>query len=72
MYCGKCGTQIETNALFCPNCGERTANIDTSINKQASVKIKKIALPLVVVAGVIAVIVLIISLISSGGYKKRN
>lgn len=70
MYCGKCGTKIENNVLFCPNCGERTGNIDACINKQASVKTKKVALSLVVVVGVIAIIVLVTSLISGGGYKK--
>ena len=70
MYCGKCGTQIENNALFCPNCGKRTVNIDTSTQKQPNAKIKKIALPLGIVVGVVAVIVFIVLLISGGGYKK--
>jgi RNA polymerase subunit RPABC4/transcription elongation factor Spt4 len=23
MFCGNCGTNIEDNAVFCPNCGSR-------------------------------------------------
>ncbi|MEE0059693.1 MAG: zinc ribbon domain-containing protein, partial [Acutalibacteraceae bacterium] len=26
MFCGNCGTNIEDNAVFCPNCGAAQAN----------------------------------------------
>lgn len=70
MYCGKCGTQIEDNALFCLNCGERTVNTDANKNKQSKVTTKKSALTLAVVAGVVFIVVLFVSLNSGGGYKK--
>lgn len=27
MYCGKCGTEIQNNVSFCPNCGNKVNNI---------------------------------------------
>lgn len=70
MFCGKCGTQMEDNALFCPNCGERTVNTDVNTKKQSKVNAKKFALPLAIVAGVVLIVVLFVSLIGGGGYKK--
>jgi len=70
MYCGKCGAQIDDNALFCSNCGERTIITDTSTPKQPKVGAKKFVLPLGIVAGVVLIVVLIVSLIGGGGYKK--
>ena len=26
MYCSNCGKQIDDSAMFCPECGARTAN----------------------------------------------
>ena len=70
MYCGKCGTQIDDNAMFCSNCGERTVITNTSTQKQPKVGAKKFALPLGIVAGVVLIIVLIVSLIGGSGYKR--
>lgn len=70
MFCGKCGTQIEDNALFCPNCGEKTVNTDLSVQKRQKAEAKKFALPIGIVAGVVVIIVLVASLFGGGGYKK--
>ena len=70
MYCGKCGTQIEDNALFCPNCGEKTLNSNTSTQQTTKTNIKRIALPTGIIAGVILVVVLAVSLLGGGGYKR--
>ncbi len=68
MYCGKCGTQIEDNAIFCPNCGEKTTN--NSLQKQSKVNVKKIALPIAAIAIVLLIVALVVSLFSGVGYKK--
>ena len=70
MFCGKCGTQMEDNALFCPNCGEKTVNPDANTKKQSKVNAKKFALPLAIVTGIVLIVVLFVSLIGGGGYKK--
>ena len=41
MYCGKCGTQIDDNALFCTNCGEKTLNSNKSTQQTTKTNIKK-------------------------------
>lgn len=70
MFCGKCGTQIDEDGTFCPNCGERTVIADINTQKQPKRSPKKFALPLGLVAGVVLIVVIIVSLIGGGGYKK--
>ena len=72
MYCGKCGTQIEENSLFCPNCGNNLSGLQkletkTSIgSKSVPVKKRKSKLLVLSVAfatiGVIVITLIIISL----------
>ena len=40
MYCKKCGTQLDDNALFCSNCGEQRS-ADINITEQAALVKKK-------------------------------
>lgn len=68
MFCGKCGTQMEDNALFCPNCGEKTTN--DGLQNQSKINSKKFTLPFGLVAIVALIVVIIVSLIGGGGYKK--
>ena len=70
MYCGKCGTQINGDALFCPNCGEKTVVIDANTQMKSETGRKKFALLLGIVAGVILIVVLTVLLIGGGGYKR--
>lgn len=70
MYCEKCGTQINNDALFCPNCGEKTVVIDKSTQMQSKTGRKKFALLLGIITGVILIVVLIVLLIYGDGYKK--
>lgn len=47
MYCRKCGKEIDSNASFCPNCGNRTddavvVNVNTaSVSGKACPKCKQ-------------------------------
>lgn len=34
MFCGKCGSQVDENQLFCPNCGERTHKVEEPVTSK--------------------------------------
>lgn len=80
MFCGRCGTQIEDNALFCSGCGESVINADKITHKKHKFFTKKLALLLGMVMGVILITILLVSLMAgdsneykrtgSGGYKR--
>lgn len=76
MFCVKCGAPIANNALFCTNCGARVETPvfnNVSTQTQPKTEIKKFALPIGIVAGVVAVIIIIAIIASSfsgGGYIK--
>lgn len=36
MYCGKCGTELSENAVFCPGCGERVNREPAQDSAQSS------------------------------------
>lgn len=43
-FCSKCGTEMEDNAAFCPNCGdkdEKTVNVNVNVNKTAPMIAKR-------------------------------
>lgn len=70
MFCVKCGTQLSDDAIFCTNCGERVSGIETPKQRPVRANTKKLALPLGISAGIIAIVVLIVSLTFGGGYKR--
>lgn len=41
MYCGKCGTEVENNIVFCPNCGNQLNTALQQNNIQSPLKGKK-------------------------------
>ena len=70
MFCEKCGTQIEDNALFCTNCGEKISN--DGLPMQPEVKGKTKLLPIAVIAGLVLIVVLVVSLAGGSRYNGIN
>lgn len=69
MYCGKCGTQVENTALFCPNCGERLEIEDVIVPMQSVVRRKKHGLMFGIAVSSFLAVILAILLLSGRGYK---
>ncbi|MBE6665992.1 MAG: hypothetical protein E7603_07225 [Ruminococcaceae bacterium] len=65
MFCEKCDTQVEDNALSCHNYEEKNSNNDLQI--PVKVNAKKIVLS---IASMVLIGVLVVSLFGGGGYKK--
>lgn len=61
MFCSKCGTKLDDNALFCPNCGTKTKAVvnqaPNPMSTQAPVK-KKSGM------AIIGIIVVILALVA--------
>ncbi len=71
MFCGKCGTEVKKDALFCPNCGSRVSNTSSAFTSVKSKnKMKKIAISVSIGVAILALIIVIISSAKGGGYKK--
>ncbi len=74
MFCGKCGTEIQAGAGFCPNCGEAisasapTAPAQPVQSKGSTSKSKAIIAAVLAVVIVIAAVVIGVS--SAKGYEK--
>ena len=67
MYCGKCGSPMGNDAVFCPRCGEKSQTLE--IKAVPSGKRQAPAF-LGMIAGIMAVVIILVLLFSDGGYKK--
>ncbi len=56
MYCGKCGTEVQNNVAFCPNCGNPVQAVTTDIKVKHKVN-KKIIIFSIIFVIVIAIII---------------
>lgn len=79
MFCGKCGTEVQNNAMFCPNCGEKvsTASIPTDTERKSGTGVfskskngKKVLISIQTLTVVTVLIITITSLVGGKGYTK--
>lgn len=72
MFCGKCGTKLNNNDVFCPECGsqilENTSAFTQNNNKKNTTK--RISIPVLIGVALVVLIILNVSLTGGGGYKK--
>ncbi len=80
-FCKECGTQLDSNATFCNNCGAKveaetsqatiqTNNTTTSASADNGIKFDKNLLKIIIpVAAAVIVLIIIISTIVGNGYK---
>lgn len=72
MYCGKCGTEVENNIVFCPNCGNQLNTALQQNNIQSPLKGKKMLNSKVLIISVVVAVIMIVSGISAALIYNSN
>jgi len=69
MFCGKCGTEVQNNMAFCPNCGDSIVPITNSKYKSNNSRTRSVVFVIVAVIIFIVGIILTFSYVNKG-YEK--
>ena len=72
-FCSKCGLEIQSGVVFCPNCGNAssssTADGNNTVPQKSKITIMVLAVCLVVLAIVISIVISVVSKANSESYE---
>lgn len=71
-FCHSCGTEMSSNAQFCPNCGQQATNQTNLQNPNPNLRSSKKKMSPIILVGVLIVPILFISIIFSSISESRK